>query len=291
MQVKENIRKPVISLIDESIKETNFLDCHLTLQLGYEGLTYSVLDTKRNKYLGVESYNFQNIFHYTDLSTEVSNIIKSNPLLQKKYKSQGVALVNLKSTLVPSPLFEKDKKDTFLKLNHTIEEDEIVQTDFLRNVEAYNIFAISKSIESTIKKYFDRVSFRHFSSCLIESILKQNKNQTDKNVFVHVQSSHFEIIVCEGKKLIFYNSFAHQTSEDFIYYLLFTCEQLKLNPETLNLILIGEVEKNSALNSILKKYIRNIKFGERPESFEYSYKLDQIPKHFYYNLFNQFLCE
>ena len=98
------------------------------------------------------------------------------------------------------------------------------------------------------------------------------------------------MIVLEEKKLIFANIFSYQTSEDFLYFTLFVCEQLKLNPENLDLLLLGEVEKNSAIYSILTKYVRNIKFGKRPEMFDYSYVFDGIASHFYFNLFSQALC-
>ena len=111
-----------------------------------------------------------------------------------------------------------------------------------------------------------------------------------KTLFVHVQSSQFEIIVLEGGKLLFYNAFEYQTTEDFIYYTLFVCEQLKLNPEEIPMILLGEVERKSALYDIVNKYIRNVTFGKRPVEIEYSYKLQELQDHFYYNLFSQYLC-
>ena len=93
----------------------------------------------------------------------------------------------------------------------------------------------------------------------------------------------------EGKNLKFYNTFNHQAPEDFIYYLLFTCEQLQLNPETIEVVLIGEIEKKSALYSTTHKYIRNIKFGVRKTDADLSYQLQEIPKHFYYTLFSEYL--
>jgi hypothetical protein len=47
---------------------------------------------------------------------------------------------------------------------------------------------------------------------------------------VHFSEGHFEIII-QNQKLLFFNSFDYQTPEDFIYYVLFTAEQLSLNPE------------------------------------------------------------
>jgi len=57
---------------------------------------------------------------------------------------------------------------------------------------------------------------------------------------------------------LLFNSFEYQTKEDFIYYILFTAEQLKLNPETFKLQLLGEISEESDLFKIAYRYIRNI---------------------------------
>jgi Protein of unknown function (DUF3822) len=64
--------------------------------------------------------------------------------------------------------------------------------------------------------------------------------------------------VVENQKLLLFNSFDYQTKEDFIYYILFTAEQLQLNPETFKLQLLGEISEESDLFKIAFKYIRNV---------------------------------
>jgi hypothetical protein len=64
---------------------------------------------------------------------------------------------------------------------------------------------------------------------------------------------------------------------------------LQLNPENIEVILLGEVEKNSEIYSIAQKYIRNLKFGERNDNADYSYQLQTLPKHLYFTLFNSYL--
>ena len=59
---------------------------------------------------------------------------------------------------------------------------------------------------------------------------------------------------------MFYNIFEYQTKEDFIYYILFTLEQLDLSTETTNISIIGAINEQSELYKILYTYIRNISF-------------------------------
>ncbi len=68
-------------------------------------------------------------------------------------------------------------------------------------------------------------------------------------------------------------------------------EQLGLNPESVNLVFMGEIDKNSALYHIAFKYVRNISFIERSDYFRYSYVLDELQSHNFYNLLNAGRCE
>jgi len=77
-------------------------------------------------------------------------------------------------------------------------------------------------------------------------------------MYAVISKTHFEIIVINSGQLLFYNTFEYTTKEDFIYYLLFTAEQLQLNPEEFKLTLIGNLTANSELYKIAYTYVRNV---------------------------------
>jgi hypothetical protein len=77
-------------------------------------------------------------------------------------------------------------------------------------------------------------------------------------MFVHMNENHFEIIVVQNQKLLLFNSFEYKTPEDFIYYILFTAEQLQLNPENFNLELLGNIQEDDVYYKIAYQYIRNV---------------------------------
>jgi hypothetical protein len=54
------------------------------------------------------------------------------------------------------------------------------------------------------------------------------------------------------------NTFEYKTPEDLIYYLLFTAEQLNLNPEIFKLEFLGNIAEDDAYFKIAYKYIRNV---------------------------------
>ena len=87
---------------------------------------------------------------------------------------------------------------------------------------------------------------------------------------------HFEIVVIENGQLMFYNSFVYQTKEDLIYFILFTVEQLKLDPETIPITLIGDLTKDDERYEIIYKYIRFVDFIGPFHGYKFEEK--QMPK-------------
>ena len=281
-------RQPDIELIDESFDKEATQTYHLSLQLGLNGFFTCILDTARNKYICLFGTSFRNVNDFRSLSKFIDKLFSENAFLQYKYKSISASIVHNKSTLVPIPLYEKPSEAGYLEYNHVIEENESIYADRLGSINAMNIYTLHNDLEQIIRKALPKVNIFHHSSSLIEGLLAHYKNHIGKKLIVHFQPNHFEIIVLDGKNLVLYNSFEHQAKEDFVYYIMFVCEQLKLNPETLRLILTGEIDKTSGHYSLLYQFVKNIGFGERNDTYDYSYVFNEIPKHFYYNLFSQY---
>lgn len=82
--------------------------------------------------------------------------------------------------------------------------------------------------------------------------------------------------------MIFFNSFQYQTAQDFIYYILFTYEQLELNTESNPLYLIGRVDTDDSYYEQAYTYIREVNVVDN--NFFISDDLllhHQVPKQYY----------
>ena len=55
-----------------------------------------------------------------------------------------------------------------------------------------------------------------------------------------------------------YNNFKCNSTEDYLYYILFTFSQLNLNAEKIHVACTGEISLSSRKYELLYKYIRNI---------------------------------
>jgi len=286
------IYKPNTKYIDEAFNVEASENYRLSIQLSLDGFSFCVLDAERNKYIVLESYVFYDIKDEVSLCDEISKLVEQISWIQRPFKSVSIIYSNGKSTLIPVPLFDRDNLDVYANFNFPVNEGDEVAYDKLKTLESCNIYTLPVCIKEKLTELFSGCKIFHFSSMLIESLLIRYKNQNINNtVFANVHSTHFDITVIDGEKLVFYNSFNYRSEEDFIYYLIFVLEQLKLNPEEVKLILLGEIQKRSMVYDLLYKYIRNVSFGKLNDYFQYSYVFDTMPSHFFYNLLNVNLCE
>jgi hypothetical protein len=282
--------KASYSCEDETFSPENSKDYLLFIQLGQDAISFLVLDSVRNKFILLKVFPLARAYAELQFNEQINEVFQQNEWLDKSFKAVHISFVNAKYTLIPAALYQKEKEHNYLEFNQTLEPTDTISSDFIKNGDAYAVFGMPKALFELLNNKFPLFKLHHFVSSLIDLVLSQYKNQNKRKVVVHVQASHFDVLVTEGRKLLFFNTFQHQTSEDFIYYLLFVCEQLEMNPEELDLVLLGEIEKNSALYQILYKYIRNIAFGSRNENHLYCNKLDTLPAHFYYSIFSQTLA-
>lgn len=284
-------QKPHISLFDKSYTERNAKAYKIYVDISLNGLKQTIFNTENNTFIGFEEYNFSDCYNEYSLVNPLKEIVTNNSIYKAPFKSINISFVNNRSTLIPNAVFKADKLENFHQFNFSKLEEDQFFSDKLINLSAHNVYSIPDFI-TTIFKDLNNVIFKHFSSALIESSLIQAKrNKTLSLIQVNILPSSFQVIAIKDQKLELYNSFTYQSSEDFIYYLLFVLDQLNINNEEASITLTGQVEKNSTIFTILYKYIKTLSFGYRPDNLKFSYIFEETPPHFHHALFNQFLCE
>jgi len=285
-EIKNKI-KQTLSLIDESFQLELSKNYQLTLLISVDGITASIQDVNKKKYIAIEQFVFTSVYNFDIIPALLDEVIKESKIINGKYAKVNFIISNNLSTLIPSPLYDEERKKLYLKLNTELQGDEFILENDIQSIQSKSIFAVPIRIKTIIDSNYQDVNYLHASTILIESIILFNKNQNNKKAFVNVSQTHFEVLIIEGNNLLYYNSFNYHSAEDFIYYILFVTEQLQLNPEKIEINLMGEIDKNSPQYTILSKYIRNIKFVSYSNSnYDYSYQLQSLAKHQHFIIFN-----
>lgn len=272
-----SISAPRVFLRDESFDLKKTGSYHLSLLHCGDRLSCAVLNKEENKYI------------YLDNAADAEALLAG-------WNSVSLAVAHHKFTLIPSPLFDEANNHSLLGFNHEIKAGEEIFFNTLHNAGARILFTADKNLVFAIREQFPSVNLIHSSTSFMEGVMALHKNSSGKKVFVNFHdcgktgsNRFFEMVILNSKELLFCNSFKCRTPDEAAYYILFVYEQLNLNPETIELVLSGHIEKTSEEHSLLFMYIRNVKFASRPEGFRYSYQFEEIPNHQFYSLFTQFL--
>jgi hypothetical protein len=161
-------------------------------------------------------------------------------------------------SLIPKALFDEKEVANYLKFNTKILANDLIAYDEILNFDIINVYVPFVNINNYIYELFGEFVFQHNGTVLIQSLLNNFDGGKEPVCYVHVLEQQLDITVIANKKLLFYNSFNFSTKEDFIYYVLFVIEQLKLDAETLKLKLFGNIEEDDQLFNVCFKYVRNV---------------------------------
>ena len=232
----------------------------LSIQVSLTGFSFCCFDTLNNTITSFNEVQFDPAHKGDKIEQLYLENFKKYFELKDSYDEIMVIHNNNLSTFVPAALFDENFMGSYLQYNTKVFETDFFTYDQISNYQMNSVYIPYVNINNFLIDTIGSFDYKHANSILIEKILDASKNNDEKKMIVNFNKGHFEIIVVQNQKLLLFNSFEYETPEDFLYYLLFTAEQLSLNPESFQLELLGTIEKNDPFYNIAYKYIRNISF-------------------------------
>ena len=230
----------------------------LSIQVSLTGLSFCCFDTLNNTVTSFNEVHFDTFHKATKIEDLFADAFRDHPELNDSYDEILVIHNNNLSTFVPEPLFDENFLGSYLQYNTKVFETDFFAFDEISNYQMNAVYIPYVNINNFFIDQFGAFDYKHANSILVSKLLVASKNKDDKKMFVHINTGHFEIIVVQNQKLLLFNSFDYNSPEDFLYYILFTAEQLNLNPENFALELIGNIDTESDYFKIAYKYIRNV---------------------------------
>lgn len=192
--------------------------------------------------------------------------------------------------LVPRPYFLEDKLSDYLKFNTRLMSTDELTYDKLKTMNANLVYVPFTNINNFLFDKFGTFTFKHAVGLFVDQC-KQEKNE-GVNVYLNVYPTHFDLCVFEEGDLKLSNSFDYFSPEDFVYYVLFVFEQLKLDPESVAVFLCGEIDKESKTFDLLFSYVRNVSFLKKDQGLSLkNTKLENAELHQYQLLLNSIAHE
>lgn len=253
----------------------------LSIQVSLTGLSFCVFDTLNHSVLSVQEVQFDTFHKATKIEELFADAFRDHPELKGSYDEILVIHNNNLSTFVPEALFDENFLGSYLQYNTKVFQTDFFAFDEIPNYQMNTVYIPYVNINNFFIDQFGSFDYKHANSILVAKLLEISKNNDDKKMIVNFNPSHFEIVVVQNQKLHLFNSFDYQTPEDFLYYLLFTAEQLSMNPENFKLEVMGTISEEDEFYKIAYKYIRNISLFDVAELQKTnSFSTAQNQKHF-----------
>lgn len=257
-------------------KDLNTQTIKLSIQVSLNGLSFCALIPEEQKIVFFKEVSFIKKLNPIEVLQQIEKVYEEEGFLLKETPEVTLLYSNELYSLVPEKFFNEDNASDYLKFSTKILETDFVAHDDLEEAGMVNTFIPYTNINNYFFDKYGEFEYTHCISVLVKSFLKQEPQETPK-VFLNCYTRGYDLVVIQNGKLLLANSFTCQTKEDFIYYLLFTAEQLELDPSEFELILLGKITANSDYYQMAYTYIKNIKFLDATFGYIFAAK-EHTPK-------------
>ncbi|GEM_PF-813052 len=289
--IKNKILIDNISFIDKSFDLKNISNYHLSLQVYLKGFSFCILDRERNKYIAFGNNQYSKITSFKILASEIERLLNENKWLKLPYQHVKLIFATPRYTFIPSPLYNPLEERRLFDFNNKLGVHEELNHNFIYGNSSYVVYSIPDSIKSVFEQYYPSVRVYHQSCPMIEEILLKNKlTNTNIQAYLNIYPDFIDFAILDKTTLKLFNTFTIQSTTDFQYFILNSFDQLQLSSLNVPLSISGLIKKDDAKIDILKKFIKQIDYLNKPSHFEYSYGFQDIPDHYFTNMINLYQC-
>lgn len=223
-----------------------------------------------------------------ELLEELKTKLEQHPDFEQSFEKVNCIYQNELSTLVPQSIFEEKYLADYLKFNAKILKSDFISYDEVDAGDSINVYVPLININNHIFDTYGSFVYKHASTILIDTLLKLPFEESKQILYININSNHFEMIVSAERRLIFYNTFEYSSKEDFIYYVLFTIEQLGLDPEKIDTRLIGKIDESDDLFEIIYTYVRHVDILENNTLYHFDSSISESDKKQHFIVLNSF---
>jgi hypothetical protein len=279
---------PFLELFDETLDINSTENYELSVQVSYDDISFCILDTLRNKFVLLRSYEPEENQRFDH--NRLADIINMDDFLIRKYKKISVITPSPKSTLVPGPLFDDSKKDEYFTFNQIPSEGETILTNKLRDPDIFVIYSLPEEISRTLNSAFPGATFMHQLKPLFQYINFNHRSIGSNNIHVHLEADYLNMIIFDQNTLKFCNTFHYKTISDIQYYVLYVLKRMNIRQEE-TIYFSGKTANQKEILSSFSNYLSIIRFAVPEGNYTFSYVFNETELHKFLTIFSAISCE
>ena len=176
MQETGNNTKGIVEFefLDETFDLNSTSSYHLSIQIGLDGFSFSILNINNNKYIALK--NYPNLTSNNDVlfADWVRSVLNEDEFLSRNYKSVAVIFVNCNSVLVPDPLFKKENLKDYFDFNLDLPESDEIYSTKIERADSWSLYPVPTDVVKVLQEQFPNLKIFHQSVPFINNILYSN---------------------------------------------------------------------------------------------------------------------
>ncbi|MDX9782904.1 MAG: DUF3822 family protein [Bacteroidales bacterium] len=248
---------PVI--VNKQLELDKTIQYRLSIQADLNGFSFSIVNDTLNRCHFLYQSDFSYIEDPDTYNVAIYKMIKSFPLLSKKFASTDVLINTHKFTSIPLSNFKSEDAGLILGQLHFLEELDEVDIIIDESQEMALLFAVNSTLLNTIKTI--QPEFKVAPS--IYPFMKNTRFFPDPNkIFIQYHKGHVHIVLVQGSKVVFCNSFPAVQFNTALYYLMLAVKQSGAKQESFSVFLSGNMREEDV--SGLTKYFPRVGFFRHP---------------------------
>ena len=279
-----------VRLRDEAFDLANPTAYYLYALVAPGRLRVAVLDAARQKVVALDDEPFAG-------PASLPALAATHELLGRPgWARVRVGLGTRAFTLLPAPLFRAGDEATFLAPHHALGPTEVALACPLPQAapatDVVALFAADAGLDHWLHHTFGPAArLLPQPAALLAGWLHQRGPAVPvRQLYLSLADQELTAAVL-GARLEFCNVFPVSTPEDVVYFTILVMQELGLSPDQDFVTIWGELTGDSAVFGLLSTYVRNLRLGARPFGLRYTYRLNEVPEHRYFDLFSLALAD
>ncbi|MBO7571091.1 MAG: DUF3822 family protein [Bacteroidales bacterium] len=258
----------------------------LSILITQDGLSYSIYDSSNNKMQALVSMRFSDNHKKCD---EIKDFFNSEEIKASDYETINVVYSTKNTTIVPDVIFEEGNVASIYALNHRINAVDEILYARLPKSQCVIIYSVDKEIATLIGDIFPCYNAYPQSYSFIETGLTKTKISESPNrqrMLIQVFEDFFEVLVIDKTQIVNYNTYSYKSSNDILYFIINTFEQLGLSQNDCEIAISGFIEQDDLAVIHLKKFVQTVYFESINRDCKYFYRFQEFSPHYFYNFLN-----
>lgn len=237
--------------------DSNISNRKLSIQVALNGLSFCSYDGISREIIDFDEISISTKASSYDWEELLVAFLSKNPKWKSHVEQVTVFHQNSFFTWVPSKVFMAEHAGSYLQFSAKVYDTDLFAYDSIPEIQSTFVYVPLMHLNNLLLDYYPSFEYFHSSYYWVKNVLN---SKIDEEVYASILvGNHFmELLVLREGNLILHNHFEIKSETDILYYVLFSFEQLHLNPDHVSLYVMGSIEKDDATWTLLYDYVRNV---------------------------------